>query len=225
MFQSALHLRWTPPPKRAFARGAPGAQRVFERSCSASFLFMQRVTVTFDLVFDLRRSAGSIWQTRVTHFSFKAGSQVQRGLTVPGWPRLQVGDTVTALLRRPGDWSTLVGWVNHNNGEVAAATGERTLRRAGLLALAAGALAVLLWGVLTIDNTAMSRSLRLWSWLPLAGYGVFLVLLTGVVLVRRGRHRRTAQELADCLIEVRSSMMLPEPDADAAVPPPRRANG
>ncbi|PTT92275.1 hypothetical protein DBR42_02300 [Pelomonas sp. HMWF004] len=44
------------------------------------------------------------------------------GVEVPGMPRIEVGDTVLALLDRANDWQTLRGWRNLSTGELAAPT-------------------------------------------------------------------------------------------------------
>ncbi len=184
---------------------------------------MQRVTVTFDLVFDLRRVPGSRLTGRRSLFSFTADGETHRELTMPGWPRLQVGDTITALLRRKDDWRTLVGWVNHDTGEVVAPSPVRMLLRTVLLALGIGLLVAVLWSMLTIDM--QSASLRNWSWLLLAGYGVFLVALLAAMLLRQWRHRRTERLLQDFLLELRAQRSVTSGATSTQGPPsvlPRR---
>ena len=163
---------------------------------------MHRVTVTFDLVFDLRRVPGSRLQGRRSLFSFTADGQTHRELQMQGWPRLQVGDTITALLRRKHDWRTLVGWVNHDTGEVVAPSPARTFYRSAMLAAGVGLLVAVLWAMLTVgtQSTLMSD----WSWLLWAGYvGFLLVLITGMLL-RQWSHRRIEHALQDFLLELRA---------------------
>lgn len=161
---------------------------------------MQRVTVTFDLVFDLRRVPGSRLRGRRTLFSFTADGETHRELNMQGWPRLQVGDTITALLPRKGDWRTLVGWVNHDTGEVVAPSPARTLQRTVLLALGVGLLVAVLWSTLTIDMR--STPLRDLSWLLWVGYGIFLLTLIVAMVLRQWSHRRTERMLQDYLQEL-----------------------
>ncbi len=180
---------------------------------------MQRVTVTFDLVFDLRRVPGSRFSGRRSLFSFTAGGETHRELKMQGWPRLQVGDTITALLRRKGDWSTLVGWVNHDTGEVVAPSPARTLLRTVLLALGVGLLTTVLWSTLTID---MRRSaLRDWSWLLWAAYGVFLLTLLIAMMLRQWSHRRAERLLQEHLRELR---LAQQAASTAQASPPARSD-
>ncbi len=82
-----------------------------------------QVIVTFDRVFDVKR-------TRVrnhgpcTIFGFQSGQVRAHGVLVPDWPRIEPGMTVTAVLQRRGDWQTLMGWVDHQTGEV---VGQKTM--------------------------------------------------------------------------------------------------
>lgn len=41
-----------------------------------------------------------------------------QGLRIRGTPNLKNGMTVTAALRRAGDWRTLAGWMNHQTHEI-----------------------------------------------------------------------------------------------------------
>ena len=164
---------------------------------------MHQVTVTFDLVFDLRRVPGSNLRGRRSLFSFTAGELTERELQMQGWPRLQVGDTITALLRRKNDWRTLVGWVNHETGEVVAPSPLRTLRRSVLLAFGVGLLVAVIYGMLTVGT--LTPVLPGWSWLLWAGYGGFLLVLIAAVLLRQWSHWRIERELATLLLELRSN--------------------
>lgn len=79
---------------------------------------MNEVTVTFDRVFDIvRRSQRN--RMPCTEFGFQAGAVRRYGIAAPGSPRIEAGMTVTAVLRRSGDWQTLLGWVDHSTGEIA----------------------------------------------------------------------------------------------------------
>ncbi len=176
---------------------------------------MQRVTVTFDLVFDLRRVPGSRLSGRRSLFSFTAGGETHRELKIAGWPRLQVGDTITALLRREGDWHTLVGWVNHDTGEVVAPSSTRPLGRAVLLALGVGALVTVLWSTLTINMR--STPLRDLSWLLWVGYGLFLLTLIVAMMLRQWGRRRTERMLQHQLGELK---LAQKAAPTGASPPP-----
>jgi len=80
---------------------------------------LHRVTVTFIRVFDIVRFRGHE-KAPHTLFGFEASTGKHHGIEVPGHPRIEAGDTVTALLSKPCDWQTLRGWVNHKTQEVAA---------------------------------------------------------------------------------------------------------
>lgn len=79
---------------------------------------MNEVTITFDRVFDIVPTSQRKRVVR-TEFGFQAGDLKQERVAVPGSPRIEDGMTVTALLDRPGDWRSLLGWVNHETGEIA----------------------------------------------------------------------------------------------------------
>ena len=96
---------------------------------------MNQVTVTFDRVFDIVRNSQ---RNRVscTEFGFQAGELRKYGIAAPGSPRIEPGMTVTAVLQRPGDWQSLLGWVDHETGEVACK--HMTSEFGGLVALLIG---------------------------------------------------------------------------------------
>lgn len=77
---------------------------------------MELVTVTFDRVFDIVRMAsrGRQW----TEFGFEAGPLRKYAVPIEGEPKIEAGMTVSVVLRKPGDWQTLVGWVDHRTGEI-----------------------------------------------------------------------------------------------------------
>ena len=80
---------------------------------------LHRVTITFDRVFDIVRGHGYEAPPH-TLFGFEAASRKYYGVKVPGLPRIEEGDTVTAVLIDPANWQTLQGWVNHETREIAA---------------------------------------------------------------------------------------------------------
>lgn len=79
---------------------------------------MEQVTATFDRVFDVQRQVRDIFGSKFTTFGFELQGERFFDLSVPGWPSLHDGITVTALLRETGNWKTLIGWVEHGSGEV-----------------------------------------------------------------------------------------------------------
>ena len=58
---------------------------------------MQIETITFDRVFDVQRRLTSRWAPQRTDFSFESGGKRRFAVQVPGWPRIEVGDTITAV--------------------------------------------------------------------------------------------------------------------------------
>lgn len=78
---------------------------------------MELVTVTFDRVFDIISAMRN--GMACTEFGFEAGALRKYAVAIAGEPRIEAGMTVSAVLRQPGDWQTLVGWVDHETGEIA----------------------------------------------------------------------------------------------------------
>src|SRR5689334_11825350 len=102
---------------------------------------MELVTVTFDRVFDIVRmsSKGRVW----TEFGFEAGPLRKYAVPVDGEPRIEAGMTVSVVLRKAGDWQTLMGWVDHQSGEIACRGPGRELGWLAMLPfLSAWALAI-----------------------------------------------------------------------------------
>jgi hypothetical protein len=94
---------------------------------------MHLETVTFDRVFDLHR-----WRLRrgpITVFSFSTKERTVYSVTVEGWPAVQAGMTVTAVLGRSGNWQTLLGWSNHQSGELAMRSYRQDFTTTAIVAL------------------------------------------------------------------------------------------
>jgi hypothetical protein len=81
---------------------------------------MHPVTITFQRVFDVvRRPLPYERQNeKFTAFSFEANSATQYGVEISGWPPIEAGMTVTALLEKEGDWHSLVGWFDHKSNNI-----------------------------------------------------------------------------------------------------------
>lgn len=83
---------------------------------------MYPVTVTIDRVFSIARrrvyNGPSGHGGPTTEFGFASGTKRYYGLTLPGWPAIEAGMTVTAILEKEGDWNSLQGWFNHATGEL-----------------------------------------------------------------------------------------------------------
>jgi hypothetical protein len=98
---------------------------------------MNTVTITFDRVFDIvHRSRRN--RVLSTEFGFEARDVKASGVAVPGAPRIEAGMTVTAVLERPDNWRTLLGWVNHGTGEIACRSPVSSL--GGIVAMVLGSL-------------------------------------------------------------------------------------
>ncbi|MDB5806287.1 MAG: hypothetical protein JWN73_3609 [Betaproteobacteria bacterium] len=80
---------------------------------------MQPVTVTFERIFDVRQGYLGIRGMRTT-FGFENSRMRKEEACVRGFPEFRNGMTVTLLLGRNDDWRTIIGWVDHANGEVTA---------------------------------------------------------------------------------------------------------
>ena len=95
---------------------------------------MNEVTITFDRVFDIARTSRRNRVVR-TEFGFQSGDLKLDRIAVPGAPRIEDGMTVTALLERPGEWRTLLGWVNHATGEIACQSAASNIAGIGPIVL------------------------------------------------------------------------------------------
>jgi len=78
---------------------------------------LQIHTLKLERVFDIQRYEASRTNPRSTNFSFEAAGRRHYGVRLSGWPRLQAGDTVTAVLASKDNWQTLAGWKNLSTGE------------------------------------------------------------------------------------------------------------
>lgn len=88
---------------------------------------MELITLTFERVFDLHRYPEGRNQKKHTLFSFSTSTGTQYGVSVPGWPKIEPGDTVTAILTDSSNWQTLCGWANHQTKEIAVHSATRLL--------------------------------------------------------------------------------------------------
>jgi hypothetical protein len=128
---------------------------------------MQQITTTFDRVFDVVAS-----QTPYRHggtlFSFEAGGHNEYGVLVAGNPVVCSGMTVTAILKEPGDWQSLMCWRNHETGEIAFGGREPPPSRI---------FSMILFGVMTISVLIMG--FRESPWFVSCGAIVALSYLAG----------------------------------------------
>ncbi len=77
---------------------------------------MEKITVQFTRIFD---SVPAGRHGEDSQFGFETSGKREFAVTAPGHPRIEAGMTITALLRKPGNWKTLWGWVDHESGEIA----------------------------------------------------------------------------------------------------------
>ncbi|NWK46490.1 hypothetical protein [Ralstonia pickettii] len=73
-------------------------------------------TVRFDRVFGTTKTSQN--RMPVTLFGFQSGDHIEYSVAAPGEPCIEAGMTVTAYLREPGNWQTLVAWRDHGSGEI-----------------------------------------------------------------------------------------------------------
>ena len=60
---------------------------------------------------------GSPQGRKYSSFAFLSqGETRSRAALIDGYPRIESGMTVTAILRKAGDWETLAGWFDHGTG-------------------------------------------------------------------------------------------------------------
>jgi hypothetical protein len=81
---------------------------------------MQPITITFHRVFDVVRRPLPYERRneKFTEFSFEADGETHYGIEISGWPPIEAGMTVTALLEKTGNWHSLVGWIDHKTNSV-----------------------------------------------------------------------------------------------------------
>ena len=81
---------------------------------------MNAQTLTIDRVFDSRhRYRGSNGSgPKCTELGLEIAGNRHFMVVLDGWLEISAGSRVTALFRSPGDWKQLVGWVDHETGEI-----------------------------------------------------------------------------------------------------------
>jgi hypothetical protein len=76
------------------------------------------ITVTLDdiagVVVEKDRSGGTV----ATMFNVTIAGRRQYSVKMDGTPRLESDAVVTAVLRDPDNWQTLVGWLDHSTGQI-----------------------------------------------------------------------------------------------------------
>lgn len=165
---------------------------------------MHLVTLQFDRVFDVVRVPETRHIQKQTLFGFESGSKAQYGVSVPGWPELKNGHTVTVLLARADDWQSLQGWINRSTGELTSHPVSHSLvgLGIGLIVLAASLAFFVLHGL------PLSTGNKLFAFVWMAFF--FLMM---VVSIRHFLHRkRVVNVLRNSTFE--SSCNTPDSSAD-----------
>lgn len=54
----------------------------------------------------------------ITLFGFESASRKEYSVAAPGKPRIESGMTITAYLTEANNWETLIGWRDHETGEI-----------------------------------------------------------------------------------------------------------
>jgi len=156
---------------------------------------MEHVLVTFERVDQIQRIASSLTTAKHTLFSFAANGREFQDIAVPGWPNLESGMRVMAVLHEKGNWQSLVGWVNLGSGELAAPSPQAALQRA------VGVLTFFLLFVLSV-----------WCALgPKLPVGGLLLLALGLLLQAYLTHS-LAQWLRQHIVAREISHLRPQPE-------------
>lgn len=147
---------------------------------------MQTVTVTFERIFDIRRWEASKNSPRHTTFGFVASGKSYYAVSVPDWPTIEAGTTITAFLREEGNWQSLAGWINQQTNEIA----TPNYRSSFFFAFTSGILALLgcigFFGAGSPISTLTGKSF--------AAVYVFLLTLMMIVLANQGYRKRIEAE-------------------------------
>jgi hypothetical protein len=84
---------------------------------AAQFVSVSRMkteTLTFERIFDLLKTADR--GGRYALFGFESAGARRYGVRIDGWPDMEEGMTVTAVVRN--DWQVIFGWINHSNNQI-----------------------------------------------------------------------------------------------------------
>jgi hypothetical protein len=147
---------------------------------------MQTVIVTFERIFDVHRWEASQNSPRHTTFGFVASGKSYYAVSVPDWPSIEAGTTITAFLREEGNWQSLAGWINQQTNEIA----TPNYRSSFFFAFISGILALL--GCIGFFGTGSTIS-TLTGKLFAAAY-VFLLTLMTIFLANQGCRRQREVE-------------------------------
>lgn len=147
---------------------------------------MQIVTVTFERIFDLHRWEETNSSARHTTFGFVSNGKPHYAVSIPNWPTIEAGTTVTAFLREQGNWQSLAGWINQQTNEVTTTNYRRSL----FFAVISGILALL--GCIGFFGAGSNISTLAGNFF--AGAYVLLLAFTAMVLANQSYQQRQEAE-------------------------------
>ncbi len=130
-----------------------------------------------------------------TAFNFVSNGKPEYAVSLDGKVSICRGMTVTALLREPGNWQTLVGWMDHGTGRISGVRSPVAAFWEAMVFLSAIALVVAMSSPL-IGSGEWPRSADYWM-LAIYGFGVAInlcVMRRSMQIVHRLRQFAPARE-------------------------------
>lgn len=155
-----------------------------------------KATITFDRVFDIQRQVRDIFGSKFTLFGCESQGERHFDITVPGWPLVQDGMTVTALVGEAGNWKSFSGWVEHESREVACNEGWRYYLCAVRAFFSAAIFSAL---ILSVPTQTIDALLPTWAKLVICLTIVSFGIQDIVNGLRSIRTRRMLEEIAASL--------------------------
>jgi hypothetical protein len=137
----------------------------------SKFGFMKIVHARFDEILHVHRIEANRALPRRTVFSFMMEYRYTPYITIPGFPRLENGMSVVAVLRDENDWKTLVGWRDSETREIAAPDPSWHLKRL---------LFFLAWGVITTVFAWPKHPSGAASWAMAIGFAALATLFSAL---------------------------------------------
>jgi hypothetical protein len=151
----------------------------------SKFGSMKIVHARFDEILHVHRIEANRALPRRTVFSFKMEYRYTPYITISGFPRLENGMSVVAVLRDENDWKTLVGWRDSETREIAAPDPSWHLKRL---------LFFLAWGVIATVLAWPKHPSGAGSWAMAIGFAALASLFSA--LEYRG-WRRVQKDVAE----------------------------
>lgn len=157
---------------------------------------MKIVHAHFDEILHVHRIEANRALPRRTVFSFMMEYKYTPYITIPGFPRLENGMSVVAVLRDENDWKTLVGWREVKTGEVAAPDSSWHPKR--LLFFVA-------WGVVATVFAWPKNPSGAGSWAMVIGFAALATWFSALEYRGWRRVQRDIEELNELLKEAPGS--------------------